>query len=89
MGDGEDNFEDIGDTPVRRRKAPRAPSEKEKETHEVTHLPYRDWCGACVQGRGKATPHYSKVKEESKKEVVSLYYVSMGSDVGDKERNPT
>ena len=33
------------------RKPRRKPTKKEVEEHEVTHLPYRNWCWACVQGR--------------------------------------
>lgn len=28
------------------------PSQLEREEHELTHLPFRDWCPYCVQGKG-------------------------------------
>ncbi len=31
-------------------------TKKEVEEHEIAHLPYRSWCWAFVQGRGKAAP---------------------------------
>ena len=27
------------------------PSAKEVEEHNLTHLPFRDWCAFCIQGR--------------------------------------
>ena len=32
---------------------PREPSKEEREEHEKTHLPFRNWCQHCVRGRGK------------------------------------
>ena len=32
---------------------PGTPSRAEREEHELTHLPYRPWCDACVRGRAK------------------------------------
>ena len=37
---------------------PKLPSQEEVEEHCLTHLPYRSWCSFCVQGKGKAAPHY-------------------------------
>ena len=36
---------------------PKLPSQKEVDEHCLTHLPYRNWCQHCVQGKGKMTPH--------------------------------
>jgi len=43
------------------RRAPRGPTQLEREQHEATHLPYRDWCAHCVRGAGESTPHKRKV----------------------------
>ena len=32
------------------RRAPRGPTQLEREQHEATRLPYRDWCAHCVMG---------------------------------------
>ena len=32
-------------------------SRKEREEHELTHIPYRSWCPHCVRGRGRNQPH--------------------------------
>ena len=37
---------------------PGAPSQKEIETHNVTHLPYRSWCPSCVAGKARDRGHH-------------------------------
>ena len=34
------------------------PSESEVEQHELTHLPFRNWCRHCVRAKGKESPHH-------------------------------
>ena len=47
-GDGEE--EDQGEEqeeeakPVRVSKSPSAPTKEERDSHNVSHLPFRDWC---------------------------------------------
>ena len=36
-----------------RRKPICQPSAEERRIHELTHIPYRPWCNACVRGRAK------------------------------------
>lgn len=43
--------------PVQKMAGPRKPRETEVRQHEITHLPCRSCCWACVQGRGKRKPH--------------------------------
>jgi len=43
---------------------PRQPSEEERRDHNLTHLPYRNWCQHCVKGRGREADH-KKLKEQS------------------------
>ena len=31
--------------------APVLPSKEEVEAHNVSHLPFRSWCSACVEGK--------------------------------------
>ena len=35
---------------------PRKPTEEEVKEHELTHLPFRNWCKHCVAGKGTETP---------------------------------
>ena len=64
----EDEEQQSGARRARGRRAPRgAPTLKEKEEHNLTHLPYRSWCPACVAGRGRG-PLHRKRKEEAEEE---------------------
>ena len=33
---------------------------REREEHEATHMPFRDWCAHCMMGRGRTHHHVSK-----------------------------
>ena len=41
----------------RRVADPTKPTKKEIEEREITNLPYRSWCWACMHGRGKEATH--------------------------------
>ena len=52
--DGEECSEDGEEARVPKiRRAPRGPTQLEREQHEALHLPYRDWYGRCVRGAGE------------------------------------
>ena len=36
---------------------PGMPSQEERETHNIPHLPFRPWCEFCVRGRGRDRCH--------------------------------
>ena len=40
---------------------PKLPSQQEVDEHCLTHLPYRNWCPYCVQGKGKSAPHFKRL----------------------------
>ena len=42
---------------VKRLIDPRSPTEEEVAHHELTHLPCRNWCPACVKAKGKDLDH--------------------------------
>ena len=45
--------------------SPPVPSKREREEHEILHMPYRSWCDCCVRGRGVDSPHQAgRVSEE-------------------------
>ena len=48
---------------------PLKPSDREVEQHELTHLPYRNWCWKCVFGRGKEMPHKQDKTEKVMQEI--------------------
>ena len=61
--------------------APRAPTEEERDNHEVSHWPYRAWCKYCVQGRGKNLDHRQMDSElEHEVRTISIDYMYLGQD---------
>eukprot|EP00959_Pyramimonas_sp_CCMP1952_P475109 9504012-Pyramimonas_sp.AAC.2 len=55
--------------------APPRPTKKMIEDHEVSHLPFRSWCTACVRGRAKSCPRYRRDKSG---EVYSTFSADYG-----------
>ena len=56
-GEGEAPGEEKDEATAERRRPrrvadPRKPSAAEVQERELARLPYRNWCRACVQGRG-------------------------------------
>ena len=43
---------------------PVKPSQKEIDEHELTHLPFRNWCRECVHGRGVEMPHRARIGDD-------------------------
>lgn len=65
---------------------PIVPTQRMIDEHNVSHLPYRAWCAACVRGRGRSKPHKRiEHKEEEQVPVVSVDYGFLGS--GGKGQN--
>ena len=54
---------DRNDDLIKSMADPRKPTQKEIETHELTHLPYRNWCPACVKAKGKDLDHRRDVRD--------------------------
>jgi len=75
------------------RRAPKGPTQLEREQHEATHLPYRDWCAHCVRGAGNKTPHRRKSlkteeEEDAKIPRVVLNYHFMSTRDAENGKNP-
>ena len=73
--------EEEGQEP-RNRHAPGAPTQGEREQHACTHIPYREWCKHCVQGRGRGGPRTEEVEEDGELTMVVMDYCYMGKDRG-------
>ena len=69
---------------TRRLVDPRLPTEEEKRDHELTHIPYRNWCPHCVRGRGKDLDHRKGVEEERGLSEFSFDYCFPGDEFGFK-----
>ena len=47
----EDDDEEYGVRKTVKRLDPREPCREEREEHEKTHMPFRNWCRHCVRAR--------------------------------------
>ena len=61
--------DDVGEQQEARKAkglpAPQQPTAQERLEHELTHLPYRSWCSACVQARvGQTTTETTQQKTQ-------------------------
>ena len=63
---------------------PRRPTEKEVEEHERNHLPYRNWCGVSVRGKGRDDDHRKAVGQERGLSEYSFDYCFPGDELGCK-----
>ena len=62
------------------RAGPRSkPTQREREEHEATHVPFRDWCAHCMMGRGRTHRHVAKQKSEdqSRRPIIAMDYFFM------------
>lgn len=59
---------------------PCQPTKAVIEAHEVTHLPYRNWCAHCVAGKEVSSPHRHSDETETIGITVSLDYCFMGDE---------
>ena len=68
-------------------RQPTAPTRREREEHELTHLPFRDWCDDCVCGRGKERDHRrrERLSDEPRLPDVVMDFGQMGHTSGDRE----
>ena len=61
-----------------RKEAAQCPSEEDIALHNLTHIPFRIWCPACLAGRGRSHTHEtsSSKQEESLPEFhVDFWYI--------------
>ena len=59
---------------------PRLPTRREVENHNLTHVPYRNWCPHCVRGRGKDLDHRRSVEDNRRTLEFSFDYCFLGDD---------
>jgi hypothetical protein len=74
-------MEDEGEeTQAKTLSGPIRPTQEMVEQHEVTHIPFRNWCSACVRGRAKSLGHYKSDKEEDQSPTISVDYGFFGRE---------
>jgi hypothetical protein len=71
-----------GGESIRMIADPRRPTEKEVEKHNLTHLPYRNWCPVCVAAKGKDLDHRKDVREDRGLPEFSFDYCFPGDEFG-------
>merc|ERR1711978_633884 len=71
---------------------PEGPSRQEREAHNLTHIPFRDWCEHCVRARARRRAHKRRKKELKKEELqrvtriyMDFYYNGIGEEEEEKE----
>lgn len=47
-----------GRVAIRARRKPGEPTSEDRAEQEVSYVPHRSWCRACVAGRGRVEPHF-------------------------------
>ena len=58
-------------------KTPGEPSESERRLHELTHLPYRDWCEHCVKAKGRQS---HAVKKNDRQPVIQIDFSFLATE---------
>ncbi len=72
---------------IRGAPDPGQPTRGERARHELTHLPFRPWCPACVMGRAPDDPHAAGPPDEERGvPKVSLDYGFMAREGEDGQR---
>ena len=63
---------------------PREPSEFEKQKHNLTHIPFQQWCTSCVKGKAQADPHKrtERIIEDSELPVIQCDYLMLKDTAG-------
>ena len=83
----EEKASEVDEGEVRRMRKmvdPKLPSAAEIEAHEMTHLPFRNWCRHCVKGRSVERGHYRQEREEGALPEVHLDWAFPASEGGGK-----
>ena len=70
--------------PLRNIGDPRLPDAREVEEHNLTHVPYRNWCPHCVMGRGKDLDHRRSIEDARRVREFSFDYFFPGDEHGRK-----
>ena len=63
---------------------PRKPSVKEVELHNLTRVPYRNWCPVCIAAKGNDLEHRKDVKDERSLPEFAFDYCFPGNELGYK-----
>ena len=65
-------------------KAPRVPTQKERDAHEAMHIPHEEWCEVCMAGRGRNKAHRKRKDPTGASEECDSPSASQAEDVPEK-----
>ncbi len=74
--DGDSDGEEEGQQ-AKAIRAPHEPTQQEIEEHELTHIPFRDWCVHCCKGKSRRNPHRTNKAKAEEDEASAVTTVSM------------
>ena len=60
--------------PQRTIATPQQPTKAEIDHHWMSHLPFRNWCPVCVEGRGRERPHFRERSGQRRLPTVCFDY---------------
>ena len=74
---------------VKSARNPAMPTRREREEHDLTHMPYRSCCRHCVRGRGRADPHLCQPCDGDEQiPIISMDYMFMNKKDQEEPTNP-
>ena len=74
----------MGSRKTKKMLDPKMPSGETVCEHEMTHVPYRNWCRHCVRGRGKEMGHRKLGASESDRAEIHMDLCFPGEEDGSK-----
>ena len=69
---------------IRMLKDPKLPTQDEVDKHNLTHLPFRDWCPICIKAKGREMDHRKDGGKERDLPEYSWDYCFPGDELGFK-----
>ncbi|OLP82435.1 Copia protein [Symbiodinium microadriaticum] len=76
-GNAEQQTDDKSAVKPKMLKVPGEPSGSERRLHELTHLPYRDWCNHCVRSKGRQS---HAVKKNDRQLVIQIDFSFLSTE---------
>ncbi|CAE7244187.1 unnamed protein product, partial [Symbiodinium microadriaticum] len=76
-GNAEQHTDDKSALQPKMLKVPGEPSESERRLHELTHLPFRDWCDRCVRSKGRQS---HAVKKNDQQPVIQIDFSFLSTE---------
>ena len=61
-------------------RAPRVPTQRERDAHEATHIPHEEWCEVCMAGRGRNKAHKKRKDPAGASEACDIPSESQAED---------